>query len=514
MLKLLIADDEYFIRQRLIRMLDYAALGYELLPEAENGQEALDLILSYKPDVAILDIKMPLKSGLELAEEIYRQKLPTKVIILTSYDYFSYAQESIRYGVFSYLLKPVDRSSLASVLSEIQKVILQEQDERQIIDQYQQRQQEELVLSCLSKETCNAKTMENLEHFLEDKGLLSCLMALFRFENTEGSTDILEKVRLFIDKNPPFQTCFFFGLSDNSFGLLFNNVSPARLLIKLKNLKTALAEHFHLAFNGMYSQDITLFSKLPDLYEDLSKALSHTMFLPKGELYLLSSYPPSLICQKRFPCGFRNELLIALNAKDAEKTQELIHEQFTCLCKSFPSVYNLSVLLSELFLTASLFLKDVRSGQNDQITFYLHHLMENLLSIQDIEDWCMLYFQRFLTSSHTPTPAQSLALKVQEMIQNHYKEPSLDLSWICNATGYTASYLSTSFKKATGVSVIQYITKYRMEAAARLLWESDMKISQVCQEIGYTDTFYFSKRFKNYFGCSPSEYGKKEDMTP
>ena len=79
MLTLLIADDEYFILERLKRILNYSELGFELIASASNGKETLRLIEDLEPDLAIVDIKMPYISGLDIAKYIYEKSWTQKL---------------------------------------------------------------------------------------------------------------------------------------------------------------------------------------------------------------------------------------------------------------------------------------------------------------------------------------------------------------------------------------------------------------------------------------------------
>ncbi len=112
MLKMLIADDEKIIRDGLMEAFDWHSMGIEVVGLAQNGETALSLFDQYQPDIVITDIRMPRMDGLELTEKIRKQNQDVKIIILTGYDEFSYAQQSIKNNVFDYLLKPVKKAQL------------------------------------------------------------------------------------------------------------------------------------------------------------------------------------------------------------------------------------------------------------------------------------------------------------------------------------------------------------------------------------------------------------------
>lgn len=115
-LNVVIADDEYFIRQRLIKIIDWKGLNFNFIGEAQDGLEVLSLIAEHKVDLILLDIKMPYMTGIEVAKYIYDHSPMTKIIILSGYNDFEYARSTIKYGVLEYLLKPVSSELLQQTL--------------------------------------------------------------------------------------------------------------------------------------------------------------------------------------------------------------------------------------------------------------------------------------------------------------------------------------------------------------------------------------------------------------
>lgn len=117
----LIVDDELIIRQGLKCIIEWNEFGFEIIGEASNGKDALDFILQKKPDVVMLDIRIPKLSGLEVAEQARKQGYQGKIIILSGFSDFKYAQEAIRYNVEYYLTKPIDEEELAETIQKIGK---------------------------------------------------------------------------------------------------------------------------------------------------------------------------------------------------------------------------------------------------------------------------------------------------------------------------------------------------------------------------------------------------------
>ncbi|MCR5758659.1 MAG: response regulator [Selenomonas sp.] len=119
MLDLVIVEDEEIIRRGLVCTIDWLRLGARVVGEAANGREALQVIRQARPDVVLTDIKMPVMDGIALTQALKDENNPAKVIFLTSYADFSYAQTALHLDVRDYLLKPVSEDDLAKALGKI-----------------------------------------------------------------------------------------------------------------------------------------------------------------------------------------------------------------------------------------------------------------------------------------------------------------------------------------------------------------------------------------------------------
>ena len=121
MIKVLIAEDENLIRKKLLHFIDYDALGMVVVAEVDNGVSGVELIKKYKPDIVLADINMSEKDGLDMIKETLDYDYIA--IIISGYDYFSYAQRALKYGVTDYLLKPISLDDLKEALVNAREII-------------------------------------------------------------------------------------------------------------------------------------------------------------------------------------------------------------------------------------------------------------------------------------------------------------------------------------------------------------------------------------------------------
>ena len=115
MIKVLIIDDEPMQREGIMRLTPWEDFGAEVIGAAASGMEGILLAREHRPDVLIVDIKMPGLSGLDVIERLH-EELDAEYIILSGYSEFEYAQQAISLGVCAYLLKPLDDEELASAM--------------------------------------------------------------------------------------------------------------------------------------------------------------------------------------------------------------------------------------------------------------------------------------------------------------------------------------------------------------------------------------------------------------
>jgi two-component system, response regulator YesN len=118
-MKALIVDDEAYMVDYICKIADWEAYGFDQILKAYGGSLARDLIEKERPELLVTDIKMPKVSGLDLARYIHENRYPIKVVILSGYGEFEYAQQAIQYGVSEYLLKPVRKEEFLESLEKL-----------------------------------------------------------------------------------------------------------------------------------------------------------------------------------------------------------------------------------------------------------------------------------------------------------------------------------------------------------------------------------------------------------
>lgn len=193
-IKLLVADDEDVIRNGITKYIQLHSNRFEKIYMAENGQEAIDLIFKHKPDIMLLDVQMPLKSGIEVIQEAARAGIIPVTVILSGHDDFKYAQQAMRYGVRDYLLKPSRSSEIMQKLNELADEIYGSPHNRQQAEDKSKNQAVERA-----KEYIKEHYYENitLNQVAEQAGITSGYLSTLFTQNLNcGFVDYLNEVRI------------------------------------------------------------------------------------------------------------------------------------------------------------------------------------------------------------------------------------------------------------------------------------------------------------------------------
>jgi two-component system response regulator YesN len=499
MYSIIIADDEYFIRERLKVLLDYASLGYEIVCESADGLHAFNYIKKMQPDIAILDIKMPIITGIEIAKQIKELDLHTRCIILTSYEVFEYAQESLRYGVIEYLLKPVTASDLKRVLEQTHRII---EEKYKLLG----KKREEEFLHCLMNNIQVSNTIpktvaqllgpQNILLLLKQKSLDIQRRQAERLYNIAASLHYPEKSFVFI-------------YSNNIIGMLFcPPLNEQQFTEILRNIRRQTLQPINAGISNIFASA----SDLHNAFQLAEEALDSTICLGNNTEIYASSLQG--INTPMFPLlGLREQILEGLRSNDPAVVTNLINRYLEILRVNYHSPRNLEALLTELILTSYIFLQENSINEKNTAKLEAHEILDANINIVDIERQIKTYyldiFQQNPKLDDHAVQLDDKVRQIQRFIESNYSKKGLNLESVSEAISYSPNYVSTLFKKATGISVVQYITKCRMEAARLFIEHKKEKLAGISVSVGYTDEFYFSKCFKRYWGKPPSEFMQK-----
>lgn len=493
---LLIADDEYFIRQRLKRIIPWTELNLKMAGEAENGVEVLTILSEQPVDIVLLDIRMPKMLGTETALHIRHNYPDTQVIILSGYDEFEYARSALQNGVSDYLLKPVDSSALLSSLEQCIEKIVSRNKANAKLKFFDSHMRSNALIDVRDGKLSLEEFCLQYPDFTQYK--YSAFIGIYTQEDTPvGALGLTERIRSRLELN-----CEHFQESGHIYVIqLFftTGADVSHLGSLLTEYVTASKTYMFLAANHVFSVE----DSWSIYYRRIVSSLNQRYFHPHSELFMEFKHKEQGT-DKIDLAKLRETVTEYLNLQDAKNFELFIEKSFATLeqKKNIDLLYS---FLNELFITYQIHYK-IPANLDSSISDFISAIIEEEYTCGQLKDTILHYGGQCMDLKKAPPSDVSYCKKITAYIDENYMNTELTVSSIAEHFQLNASYMGSIFKNVRDQSILQYITKVRMDAAKRLLATGEHLVSDVASSIGFSDVFYFSKCFKKNFGCSPKEF--------
>lgn len=531
MYKILVVDDESLIREDIIYKIGVSNFPVKWIMEASDGEEALEMVKKYHPDIMLTDIKMDAMDGLELVENVNRIADDIISIIVCGYADFTFAQRALRLGVKNYLLKPVKSDELVKSLYDAvlqlrqgwKKLQALETDAESLLSsgdngrwekinafingcfcQEPEELQTLLAQGALWYQIWNVRVSAGNGKFLEDgqrEVLLRrvcsmirkigdaqyprCLLPIRRAEAGSGimvlaaaaeqeeeaaSRQLLElagKVRRQVERN-----------TEGEFFL-----STSRIRDRLSTIGVLEANR---------AMDVRFFynkTAAPLLcYEQLAKKTDHADFD-----YAITLFQKSLR---------EGNLPVAMEAVSAVVN----------VCRKAP-VLGLRDRYTDIVRILSRFC--YRRGSSILSFVGSENMNGSVLTVFETLDEVEENLKHIVTVAmqggiYRKENTSDLLEQVRRYADENFRESSLSTAELGKKFGISSGYLSTLFSKKYECSISKYITQKRMEYAAKLLWETTSSLENIAELCGFNSFSYFMRVFKGYYGITPAQFRSGE----
>lgn len=404
MYKLVIVDDEDTIRNGLVDLIPWEEIGFSVEAAFEDGQEAIDYLQRNGTDVILTDIIMAQVSGIELAKYVYHRKPAVKVVLISGYKEFEYAQQAIQYNVNHYLLKPTKLEEIIGVFSQIKQEL-----DRAVASEAERRRSQEwqFILQ---------------EHFFAD-------LLTGQLQDAQEIERRMEIIQL------PFSSA----------------CSCCVIAVQLKP---------DIVVGSAYS-------------EEKRKAELNARKLFKSITHQDVRYFP--ICQRSI--GFK---VIAMFAEgtDAHTGMHRVRKHLRSIAESMEKIFSMQIEM------------EIESAYN--------HLEElGALNSPVVEPSAEV--------ESTLRFPSTLIERAIDYIQDHFHQ-DLSLEIVADHIFLHPVYFSKLFKQYAGINFTEYLTKLRIHRAQELLAEQKYKMYEIGQRVGYSNSKYFYRVFKQVTGLTPKEY--------
>lgn len=509
----LIVDDEYLIRSLVRNSVDWDALGFNVVGEAEDGEEALALVEELRPRFMVVDINIPFVNGLDLSLRLRELHPEIRIVILTGYEDFQFARKAIKVGVVDYLLKPLNPAELEKAAVSARESIRKFDEENQAASSGALRSKEEALRDLLFK-SADAAAAESIPFRLNiDHKAQPIVLCLAEIDPSLSA----EEVRALV---PP--ACEVFPDRDGRLIILFNE---DKRTIRLKDkayyavcetLVSVLSSRGRSVSVGFSLPALGL-SSLPDAYAQASSALDESFHFGVNRIYPFAEVRAAGDASAKTPAlPPRESLIMLLRSGNEKEMTRIVQSLFRELGAAKASRPYCEMLCLELILVLNEYLKDADSSVQELLgtdeDYY--RLVRALKTRSEMESWLSDLIRRGGVAVETQgkTRTHLVVKKAKLYIEKNYARRGITLEHVAENAAVTASYISTVFKKEMGISVIEYLTNVRLEAAKKLMDADPLTtIVEVSDRSGYSDPYYFSKCFRKRYGLAPSVYLHKKN---
>lgn len=497
-MNILIADDEFYARKALIQIIQDWSSSLSVF-EAQNGKEAQAMLEKKPIDLVFTDIRMPMLDGLQLSALIFADYPQVTNVIVSGFDDFKYAQEAIIYNVKKYLLKPVEKNEVYTILEQERKKLISRSN-LQICEK---------IRFILHKEPDSADS-----HRIELPQAHSYATIVLQTMENAGFpllTDIVSEVlsgHAFVyyhleEKRTP----------NMSIVLI---VAPDQLTAEKFWLKTGLFHQIAKKYSEKTGDTLTVgISRIHQQYAALAESFREAK---SALLYRLI----------RSQCVFDSEALSLIGRSQPSMADDLLHplyqkvlnnqmpESAAIIESVFRRIVELKLSVRTLndisYKVISIMNSAIESFQEpeDRMSYLepidlLHfHTMEQLIG----------YFHNVLSEIGrrvgVAAPKTDKIDELKAYIEEHYQE-TIKLEEIAKRLYYAdTSYLSKQFKRRYGTSFSQYLISVRLRHAKEMVTEcgDTLSIAEIARAVGFNDYSYFIQMYKKHYGDTPGNHKK------
>lgn len=498
MTKVLLVDDERYMIEMLKEIIDWEFYGFSIVGTAENARDGMNLFYREQPDIIITDICMDQISGIEFITRIRLINASVKIMILSAYDKFEYAQKAVKLDVDGYLLKPVSREELLSSLLELQKKLesgsqYQEQirDLKHSLDSLQRKYVEEQLIRIYEHGGETARKEQEEDSYWAVVSIQAVVRNEIVFlEQDMKSYDDLEVFLLFV--------------GDGLFALFLCGDLGNRKTVKkaLEQIRQKYCERDRTLLCG-----VSTVEEAGSLSEACraSKGFLNLLFYTEEGAYL--SHGIMRECRE-IARGMelnQEQILLWLAAQETERLKEMFRKWLDSCAKNNADCSEVIHIFLQCISTMKTY---VQGSPKEKL---LETIIEEQKQIIRSSQLSAL-FERCLSELDEEelhrNKAALLIANAQNLIRNNCFDESFSIEVLADSLNISKSYLSRLYKDETGESVWNYVIRVRIARAKELLIHTDNTNYGIAKAIGYSSEYHFSRAFSKIVGVSPSAYKK------
>lgn len=512
MIRVLIVDDEYIMRQGLKYMINWEQEGYEIVGEATNGKEALKLAEDLMPHIIICDIVMPLLDGVDFSEVIHKMYPAIQIIILSGYDNFEYVKQTLMSGVADYILKPaLNQGELLKALHKASKRIPGYKLNQDTGTISYERLMERYLLG-RDRELDMARFQS---YFTYSEFRIYAVNIKKTNKNNQDVSDIIyKKIEREVKGNQDFQKLMVL-LREELLCIIFCSemYQNKRLLQFIENLNAQIA-FLCDSILGVCSRTFTQLSQLYDVYEhDIIRNVDKAFYYENRNLLFIQEHKDTELSSVSAPANVKfdffqyNYYLEEGQFQNAVRDLEKYNE---AALKVQMDSYKLKNQMKNMVYHFLDILR-IDDKEREECRYVSFKSINEAEYERDYREAVSLVCLKLLELSGANLPQNDDRIeKILEYISQNYRE-DLKLETISEKFSFNYHYLSSYFSQQVQEGFSEYLNRVRIAKACQLLKDTDLSIAQISGEVGYSEHSYFSRVFKKITGKTPSVWRRSQN---
>lgn len=487
MCRILIVEDEAVVRMALRLSIETQENMHAEILEAGDGQTALDICREMKPDILIVDINIPIITGLELIETVQKLLPDAKILITTAHDKSKWIRKALSLGVIDYLIKPIEDQDLYQGISKCRMLIAEERSQRAKLNNIYHYSQQHIIKDIWNEEMQQDQLRRILNHTENDD--LCLIMLVFAPNSGEEANMhyVQSELRTLMSER-------FMVLASETDGKLIAILQPLHAMDQLQLLAMLRIYASILYYRTMAWASGSLFISKPvgcmdELHAFIQKTRVRTVNGFRHGL-MLPSMPCNGLCAPQDRSRLRQRWVLRLAQREPVRIVNAVRRKLSLAGTYWPGV--------DLFIEACLSMDSTIDAQA---------LLSCFLSeapYAALQDFLLRYYDKPMQSdnqsmTHLPVDA---ALHI---IRTRFSE-DISQGGIAEELGLNASYFSTLFKKVTGDTFINTLSNTRIEHAAEMIRSGETDVNRIAEACGYSNKQYLFYVFRTKMGVSLPEY--------
>jgi two-component system response regulator YesN len=529
MYRAIIVDDEELVCKGLRKYFDWSKHNIQILSDFPDGQKAYQFVQENPIDLLVTDVRMPHMDGITLAGHVKELYPDAKIIFVSGYDDVAYLKNALKVDAIDYILKSIDLNELEETVSRVVKIMDTENARKkelaemeELLNQSFPLLQERLLLTLIRDDIEDLGNIREHIEFLnipldEDSRYCVLVLQLQRYYSTfSGMTErerqllslkIQDECRR-IGKEYGETICFKSRVGEYVMIIsLEEDEYEDKLLQISEKIQTHMKEYMdRLVYIGI-SNMFTGLKNIKTAYENAANAISKRYLLDDKLQISIDKYETDSE-MKDYREKARKNLLECLSQGNTEKVTDVLNDLFGRISQEFDHNEQQNLMIYLLLLPTRI-INDMKI-KTENVYSDQRAIMEQFLCCKDFHEQCVLIQSLYtqvatMMQSLSKTHSHAIVDQVRRKIEERYKE-QISISTLAEEVYLTPTYLCVLFKQTTGSTINEYLTMTRLEKAKQLLADSNIKLYDVCYEVGYLSPSYFSRLFKKYVGISPSEY--------